>query len=440
MSQLSKQQHADLAKDSYENRVVTPPNKTLLIGGNHYRVLAVHKNPTTDYQGVVYQDVRTNEIVVAHRGTSSLMDVNVDLKMVIHKANIQAEDAAKLTRIALKAAKEFHDDHPEYNTPRITQVGHSLGGTLAQIQSYRFKQEGVTFNAYGAAALNGIPKGGDKVINYSLASDAVSAASPHYGKMVILAKEKELIMLKLYGYSNHGGISYLKETETVAPAFGSLLWSHGIANFTGINSILSERNYQPALELAERNKKLINDYRDDVNEYRNMLHKIGKGVSETREMYRKIREKIDRDPNLMSWNDKEEQYNFMQTVASFNPQSLPPEAQKLFDSVKGHMTAYHEKNGLPIDKEKFQNSVMALTASGISQGMTNATLFSVQRGQYLIGELNPHLNRVGMHINESASIPAVESLNQIQQATRQFEYDEQQRQIAQTQTRGMSLS
>lgn len=162
MSQLSKQQHADLAQDSYENRVVTPPNKTLLIGGNHYRVLAIHKNPTTDYQGVVYQDVRTNEIVVAHRGTSSLMDAKVDLKMVIHKANIQAEDAVKLTRIALKAAKEFHDDHPEYNTPRITQVGHSLGGTLAQIQSYRFKQEGVTFNAYGAAALNGIPKGGIK--------------------------------------------------------------------------------------------------------------------------------------------------------------------------------------------------------------------------------------------------------------------------------------
>lgn len=438
MSQLSKQQHADLAKDSYENRVVTPPNKTLLIGGNHYRVLAVHKNPTTDYQGVVYQDVRTNEIVVAHRGTSSLMDVNVDLKMVIHKANIQAEDAAKLTIMALKEADKFHNKHPEQSQPRITQVGHSLGGTLAQIQSYRFKQEGVTFNAYGAAALNGIPKGGDKVINYSLASDAVSAAAPHYGKMVILAKERELIMLKLNGYSNDSNcIPYLK--ETVSPAAGSLLWSHGIANFTGINSILSERNYQPALELAERNKKLITDYRDDVNDYRNTLHKIGKGLSKTREMYHKVR-KNNEDPNLMSWNDKEEQYNFMQTVASFNPQSLPLEAQKLFDSVKGHMTAYHEKNGLPIDKEKFQNSVMALTALGTSQGMTNATLFSVQRNQYLIGELNPHLNRVGMHINESASIPAVESLNQIQQATRQFEYDEQQRQIAQTQTRGMSLS
>ncbi|HHX2531987.1 lipase [Neisseria sp. P0001.S005] len=436
MNRLSKQQYADLAQDSYENRVVTPSNKTLFIGGNHYRVLAVHKNPTTDYQGVVYQDVRTNEIVVAHRGTSSLMDAKVDLKMVIHKANIQAEDAAKLTMMALKEADKFHNKHPEQSQPRITQVGHSLGGTLAQIQSYRFKQEGVTFNAYGAAALNGIPKGGDKVINYALASDVVSAAGPHYGKMVILAQNHELMGMWAAGYNT----SINTFASQATPAALINWWSHSISNFTGPKSILSERNYRPALELAERNKKMIDDYRGDVSFIRSGIYKTNKSLNESQEMYRKIREKTDRDPNLMSWNDKEEQYNFMQTVASFNPQSLPPEAQKLFDSVKGHMTAYHEKNGLPIDKEKFQNSVMALTALGTSQGMTNATLFSVQRDQYLIGELNPHLNRVGMHINESASIPAVESLNQIQQATRQSEYDEQQRQIAQTQTRGMSLS
>ena len=436
MNRLSKQQYADLAQDSYENRVVTPSNKTLFIGGNHYRVLAVHKNPTTDYQGVVYQDVRTNEIVVTHRGTSSMMDAKVDLKMVIHKANIQAEDAAKLTMMALKEADKFHNKHPEQSQPRITQVGHSLGGTLAQIQSYRFKQEGVTFNAYGAAALNGIPKGGDKVINYALASDVVSAAGPHYGKMVILAQNHELTGMWAAGYNT----SINTFASQAIPAALINRWSHSISNFTGPKSILSERNYRPALELAERNKKMINDYRGDVSFIRSGIYKTNKSLNESQEMYRKIREKTDRDPNLMSWNDKEEQYNFMQTVASFNPQSLPPEAQKLFDSVKGHMTAYHEKNGLPIDKEKFQNSVMALTALGTSQGMTNATLFSVKGDQYLIGELNPHLNRVGMHMNESASIPAVESLNQIQQATRQFEYDEQQRQVAQSQTRGITLS
>lgn len=436
MNRLSKQQYADLAQDSYENRVVTPSNKTLFIGGNHYRVLAVHKNPTTDYQGVVYQDVRTNEIVVTHRGTSSMMDAKVDLKMVIHKANIQAEDAAKLTMMALKEADKFHNKHPEQSQPRITQVGHSLGGTLAQIQSYRFKQEGVTFNAYGAAALNGIPKGGDKVINYALASDVVSAAGPHYGKMVILAQNHELTGMWAAGYNT----SINTFASQAIPAALINRWSHSISNFTGPKSILSERNYRPALELAERNKKMIDDYRGDVSFIRSGIYKTNKSLNESQEMYRKIREKTDRDPNLMSWNDKEEQYNFMQTVASFNPQSLPPKAQKLFDSVKGHMTAYHEKNGLPIDEEKFQNSVMALTALGTSQGMTNATLFSVKGDQYLIGELNPHLNRVGIHMNESASIPAVESLNQIQQATRQFEYDEQQRQVAQSQTRGITLS
>ena len=96
MSQLTKQQYADLAADAYEDRVVTPPNKTLVVGGNHYKVLAVHNNPKTDYQGAVYQDARTNEIIVAHRGTESMIDAKVDLKMVLDRVNIQKEDAAKL--------------------------------------------------------------------------------------------------------------------------------------------------------------------------------------------------------------------------------------------------------------------------------------------------------------------------------------------------------
>ena len=132
MSQLSKQQHADLAKDSYENRVVTPPNKTLLIGGNHYRVLAVHKNPTTDYQGVVYQDVRTNDFIAAHRGTAiSLKDLSdgyTDLKMVTRSMNNQSADAEKLTRMAISKAEEFHRNRPYLPKPSVTHTGHSLGG------------------------------------------------------------------------------------------------------------------------------------------------------------------------------------------------------------------------------------------------------------------------------------------------------------------------
>ena len=96
MTQLTKQQYADLAKDAYEERVVTTDDKGISIGGNRYKVLAVHNNPKTDYQGAVYQDIRTKEIIVAHRGTESMIDAKVDLKMVLDRVNIQKEDAAKL--------------------------------------------------------------------------------------------------------------------------------------------------------------------------------------------------------------------------------------------------------------------------------------------------------------------------------------------------------
>lgn len=66
MSNISRQQQADLAVDAYNTRTVTKGNKTITIGNNEYKVLAVRNNPVTGYQGTVYQDVRTNEIVVAH--------------------------------------------------------------------------------------------------------------------------------------------------------------------------------------------------------------------------------------------------------------------------------------------------------------------------------------------------------------------------------------
>lgn len=71
MSNITRQQQADLAVDAYETRKITKPGESITIRENDYRVLAVHNNRSTGYQGTVYQDVRTNEIIVAHRGTES---------------------------------------------------------------------------------------------------------------------------------------------------------------------------------------------------------------------------------------------------------------------------------------------------------------------------------------------------------------------------------
>ena len=46
MSNITRQQQADLAADAYNTRPVTKPNdKPIFIEGNYYKVLAVHKQP-----------------------------------------------------------------------------------------------------------------------------------------------------------------------------------------------------------------------------------------------------------------------------------------------------------------------------------------------------------------------------------------------------------
>lgn len=119
-----------------------PKDETIKIRGNEYKVAAVWNNPKTGYYGAVYQDVRTNDFIAAHRGTAiSLKDLSdgyTDLKMVTRSMNNQSADAEKLTRMAIARAEEFHSKNPYLPKPSVTHTGHSLSGTHAQIQTYRF--------------------------------------------------------------------------------------------------------------------------------------------------------------------------------------------------------------------------------------------------------------------------------------------------------------
>ncbi|MDO4642112.1 MAG: lipase [Neisseria sp.] len=265
MSKPSTQQYADLSDDAYKLRVVTNDRDTIKVGGNEYKILAVHNNDKTGYYGAVYQDVKTNEIIIAHRGTQSALDGVVDGAMVSSRYNLQADDAIILTRKAMEKATDFHNKHLDQPFPRISHTGHSLGGTLAQISAHYFNQEGITFNAYGAASLGRLPSGGDKVINYVKATDAVSAASPHYGKVVTLADKSDLLMLTSAGYTNSKVANALLPHNTVGTAVTSAFSAHSISNFTGPHSILSDPN---ARKLAEDNKVQIDAYRSGVEHTR----------------------------------------------------------------------------------------------------------------------------------------------------------------------------
>lgn len=205
---LTSQQYASLAGASYKDHV--PRNDPYVIGGVEYKALEHYSNPRTGYQGTIYQRMDTGEIVVAHRGTEGnklwegiVKDgAFVDGAMVLRQVNPQIEDALALTQRAIQHAEWSAPDYG-IRAPEVTQVGHSLGGTLAQICAYRFNQRGETFNAYGAAGLGyGIPAGGDRVTNHVMAADTVSAASPHFGQTKVYATAQEIATLQNWGYAN----------------------------------------------------------------------------------------------------------------------------------------------------------------------------------------------------------------------------------------------
>lgn len=299
MSNITRQQQADLAVDAYETRKITKPGESITIGENDYRVLAVHNNRSTGYQGTVYQDVRTNEIIVAHRGTESpttdWFDAYTDWNMVAKSTNHQAADSEKLTRIAIEKAEEFHRKNPELPKPAITHVGHSLGGAHVEIQAYRFGHEGATFNGYGAVGMHGVRKGGGDVTNYVKAADVVSAANAHYGKIVVLATEGDLGPLRKYGYNNQQNTMAIQAVRAAAASVGS---AHSSLNFVGKDSILSDRNYDRARRLADENKFMIQDYRGDVETSKNVIAAAKFATSnpiEKIEILRNRLEKYDRE-------------------------------------------------------------------------------------------------------------------------------------------------
>lgn len=324
MSKITRQQQADLAVDAYNCQTVTEGDNKITIGGNDYKVLAVHNNRSSGYQGTVYQDLRTKEIIVAHRGTESptadWFDAYTDWNMVAKSTNHQAADSEKLTRIAIEKAEEFHRKNPELPKPAITHVGHSLGGAHVEIQAYRFGHEGATFNGYGAVGMHGVRKGGGDVTNYVKAADVVSAANAHYGKVVVLATEGDLGPLRKYGYNNQQNTMAIQAVRAAAASVGS---AHSSLNFVGKDSILSDRNYDRARRLADENKFMIQDYRGDVETSKNVIAAAKFATSNPIEKIEILRNRLERYDR--------EQERIKEII-----NSVPP-PKSLFDSRMLHM-------------------------------------------------------------------------------------------------------
>ncbi|PPT92964.1 DUF6792 domain-containing protein [Xanthomonas theicola] len=268
MSMASKQ-YAALAFDAYYKPPETgEKSKPVAIGGASYKRLSYMDSPS-GYQGILYQRLDTNELIVAHRGTEPRRELIsdgllADGGMVATRHNTQAADAIEFTQHALEYAKKISKDG---KVPEVTVAGHSLGGTLAQVTAHHFDLEGETFNAYGAVSLHRrISEGGHDLVNHVMAGDPVSAASQHYGQVRLYATHQEIATLQRAGYDHHHG--GLNVRNPLSAASGLVMASHSMNNLLPEDeqgkphhAVLED---PAARQLAQHHAPMIARYRDDV--------------------------------------------------------------------------------------------------------------------------------------------------------------------------------
>ena len=363
------------------------------------------------------------------------------MRMVKDHTNPQYNDAKLLTQEAEKLK------NGKYKNASIYQTGHSLGGALAQLCGNRYGQRTETFNAFGAAGLKEAlpinPLADRLIINHRMGGDYVSSASNHLGRSILYTTKNEVDNLRKGGFNTQdpSDDKFLANAGFRMPSswgnWGSasdLYTSHAVSNFTHEHglSVLSPKS--PAHKLAENNMAMIGRFNNYVKEeirkspdkFEKYINLADRFIAENQPQYSNPYEQQDRP-----------QYAFLDLqINASKLQNFSPENQKFFNTAMVHLTTYHKTNNLPIDEKKLQNSAMALTALAQSKNITDLTLFSVKNDQYLIGNRNPTLNLASMDIGLSASIPVEKSFNQIQQTA---EYEEQQKQLAQSQSRGMSI-
>lgn len=280
---ITSRDYAALSEDSYRHPQ-SNPNSTVTIEGVNYRVLANSDRPS-GYQGTIYQRVDTHEIVVAHRGTEPSRGtgelfrdaVRTDGGMVVNGINNQTQDAMDLTRRAVEIARA-EAERTGRPAPEVTVTGHSLGGTLAQITAHEFGLKGETFNAYGAAGLRqGVPAGGNDVINHVRATDVVSAASPHYGQTRVYATPDDIEALRDGGYRNDRSRWDIRNPLEVAWDRGGP--AHAIGAFVraeGGGPLMTQDN----LQRAQQFDPMIDKFRDDVGGIRSGITNTSIGVQD----------------------------------------------------------------------------------------------------------------------------------------------------------------
>ncbi len=197
------------------------------VNGVTYTVLD-KEDKGSGYQGLTLYDPLSRAITVVNRGTQGVADVFTDAQMALNTTNPQWLDALDLgSRVAALAA--------DVGAVAIYTTGHSLGGTLTQLQAAYFGWEGFAFNPYGAGELysalypNQPISPQAQVFNFRTLFDLVSDASTQigYSPLTIETPQDVALLNSINGINSPSASLYLDLLTTIGQ-------DHSIANFHSV--------------------------------------------------------------------------------------------------------------------------------------------------------------------------------------------------------------
>ena len=125
-----------------------------------------------------------------------------------------------------------------------------------------------------------------------------------------------------------------------------------------------------------------------------------------------------------------------------NIEDMPQYAQNIYHQGKECFVDFCRHENIHYREEDLDRIGMSMAAAGYAQGLRGVSLIDVDERtrEISIAHESPDLNEAVVNMDKAAVTPTAESLNQIQQTAQQFEYETQQRQLVQSQSRGMMIS
>jgi len=140
-------------------------------------------------------------------------------------------------------------------------------------------------------------------------------------------------------------------------------------------------------------------------------------------------------PLLMSENEQEQQNQFVQTQPSFSS-----ELQPLHEKARTLLAEFNQREGIYQSATEFDNTAAFITAAMQKAKMTDADVIGRMDGKLHVIHDTEELDVSIVDPKTAAQTPVADSVAQSKQTEQQFEYETQQRQLVQSQSRGMVLS